>query len=429
MLVGMNTWVIFGGSGLLLAVLGWGLYRWHVSIIATRTEEVNRLIARRTVESRRRRQIAEGLREILVMLNSERSLEESLHFIVAQAARLTDAEDAILFRCTDDDPMAIVATNPGGQIHYTPGASLQAMTREWATDLLPQKRPLIIPELARYWSERPQLRPVTLQVHRALLGIPVFVEQAVYGGLLMFYANPRSFSSEDLDLGTTFADQAALAIANARLRERVQKTAVTAERNRLARDLHDAVTQTLFSASLIAEALPPLWEMNPEEGRELLGDLRQLTRGALAEMRTLLLELRPAALEEGNLPDLLQQLGEAVTGRSGIPVVVKATAVQLPMNVRVALYRIAQESLNNVVKHARATEVMVHLDADTSGNVVQLRVQDNGRGFDFAAVPPGHLGLSIIRERAQAIGATLTVTSEPGQGTAITAVWSANREP
>ena len=102
----------------------------------------------------------------------------------------------------------------------------------------------------------------------------------------------------DLELGFTFADQATLAIANARLREQAEQTAVAMERSRLARELHDAVTQTIFSASLIAETIAPVWESDQDEGRKLLQELRQLTRGALAEMRTLLLELRPSALEE-----------------------------------------------------------------------------------------------------------------------------------
>ena len=132
------------------------------------------------------------------------------------------------------------------------------------------------------------------------------------------------FDQADLDLLVAFADQAAIAIENARLYEEAQQVAASQERSRLARDLHDAVTQTLFSASLIAEVLPALWENDPAEGRQLLGELRQLTRGALAEMRTLLLELRPAALVEANLGDLLRQLAESVSGRTGIPVAVVA---------------------------------------------------------------------------------------------------------
>ena len=125
---------------------------------------------------------------------------------------------------------------------------------------------------------------------------------------------------QDLFAAHTLADQLAIAIENSRLYEQANELAASHERQRLARDLHDAVSQTLFSVSLIAEVLPRIYARDPEQGKQRLEELRQLTRGALAEMRTLLLELRPAALAEANLPDLLKQLGEAVTGRARIPV-------------------------------------------------------------------------------------------------------------
>ena len=194
---------------------------------------------------------------------------------------------------------------------------------------------------------------------------PLVIKGQVVGTLVLIKGGGKGgFDQADLDLLVSFADQAAIAIENARLYEEAQQVAASQERSRLARDLHDAVTQTLFSASLIAEALPALWESDPAEGRQLLGDLRQLTRGALAEMRSLLLELRPAALIEANLGDLLRQLAESVSGRSGIPVAVSLEGCpvpDLPDDVHVALYRIAQEALNNVVKHAQAKRVEVAL--------------------------------------------------------------------
>jgi signal transduction histidine kinase len=200
--------------------------------------------------------------------------------------------------------------------------------------------------------------------------------------------------------------------------------AVVAERGRLARDLHDAVTQTLFSASLIAEALPALWESDPKEGRELLSELRMLSRGAMAEMRTLLLELRPASLAQADLGDLLRQLADAFVGRTGTTIIVHS-------EVRITLYRIAQEALNNIVKHAKASHVELSLNRATAPpdvdrktpHRVELRVSDDGRGFDPTTVQPGHHGLSIIRERASAIGADLTVDSQPDQGTEIVVMW------
>ena len=190
-----------------------------------------------------------------------------------------------------------------------------------------------------------------------------------YGaGILSSYYWNKSWTFKS-DAGTVaafvpfvVANLAALAIENAQLYERAQELAVVEERQRLARDLHDAVTQTLFSASLIAEVLPALWESDQHEGRELLKKLWQLSRGALAEMRALLLELRPAALVESRLDDLLRQLGEAFTGRTDVPVKVTVEGeCRLPADVHIALYRIAQEALNNVAKHAQASQVNVSL--------------------------------------------------------------------
>jgi signal transduction histidine kinase len=201
------------------------------------------------------------------------------------------------------------------------------------------------------------------------------------------------------------------------------------ERSRLARDLHDAVTQTLFSASLIAEAVPASWEMDQQEGRQLLSELQQLTRGALAEMRTLLLELRPAALIETGLSDLLHQLAEAATGRAGVSVAVSVSGdCVLPPDVHVALYRISQEALNNVVKHARASHVELTLRcaiASTDGaREVELHIRDDGRGFDLEGIAPDHLGLGIMRERAEAIGAQLEVATAAGKGTHVSLHWA-----
>jgi PAS domain S-box-containing protein len=204
-------------------------------------------------------------------------------------------------------------------------------------------------------------------------------------------------------------------------REREQ--AAITERNRLARDLHDAVSQTLFSASLISEVLPRLWERDENEGHRRLEEVRQLTRGALAEMRTLLLELRPDSLVEAEMDFLLKQLAESITGRSRVPVNVSITGrCQIPVEVKVALYRIAQEALNNVAKHAAAGQVDVKLFCRAAK--VTLSVSDDGKGFEIKKLPPNSLGLSIMRERAREIGAAISVRSRPGAGTRVKVAWN-----
>ena len=150
--------------------------------------------------------------------------------------------------------------------------------------------------------------------------VPLAVKGRVIGGVGVAHAEQDYFTAHHADLALTVANQAAITLVNAELYERAQTLAALHERQRLAQNLHDAVNQSLFSAGLIAEVLPRLWERDPDEGRRSLEDLRRLTRGALAEMRALLAELRPSILTDTDLGDLLHQLGSAFTGRTNIPV-------------------------------------------------------------------------------------------------------------
>jgi signal transduction histidine kinase len=166
--------------------------------------------------------------------------------------------------------------------------------------------------------------------------------------------------------------------------------------------------------------------MDVEEAKNSTEELRQLTRGALAEMRTLLLELRPATLTQTRLSDLIRQLCEAFIGRSRLPIKLNVDGgdCKLPPEVQVAYYRIAQESLNNVFKYARATRVDVDLFVSCSS--VRFEVRDNGLGFDTSTTKPTSLGMRIMRERAEAIGAEFHVSSTPGAGTCIEVLWNEN---
>ena len=193
--------------------------------------------------------------------------------------------------------------------------------------------------------------------------------------------------------------------------------AITHERTRLARELHDAVSQTIFSVSLIAEVVPLLWERDQEEGRRRLREIGQLTRGALAEMRTLLMELRPSALAKASISELISQLALAVNSRTLIEIEVAAEQCILPVDIKLALYRITQEALNNVVKHSRANHAKITLSC--SAEQVELRISDNGQGFNMNEISDSSLGMRIIHERAEGIGADLEIKSQHGCGTDI----------
>jgi two-component system nitrate/nitrite sensor histidine kinase NarX len=201
------------------------------------------------------------------------------------------------------------------------------------------------------------------------------------------------------------------------------REAVADERSRIAGDLHDSVTQTLFSTAAIADALPEVWDRHPDEARRGLDDLKLLTKAALAEMRTLLLELRPSALLEKTLGELLQQLAGAAAGRSRVPVDVAINGHgRLPDDVQVTLFRVAQEALHNVVKHARATDVRVRLDCNEQE--VMLTIQDNGSGFETNGSTATGMGLEIMRERVRAIDGRLEIDSAPQAGTTVKVHWA-----
>jgi signal transduction histidine kinase len=230
------------------------------------------------------------------------------------------------------------------------------------------------------------------------------------------------YSPEELSLLNAISQQIGVAVENARLYEQAEQTAIAEERHRLARELHDAVTQTLFSANLIADVLPRLWKRDPEEGLKDLEELRLLTRGALAEMRTLLLEMRPETLERVDIKTLLTQLADAFIGRVRVPLSLDIQGDCEPAQaVKLVFYRLAQEALNNIAKHAGARQVELRLDCQP--DQMHLLIKDDGLGFDPASITPDHLGIAIMRERASSIGANLNIESQVGLGTTVELDW------
>ena len=263
--------------------------------------------------------------------------------------------------------------------------------------------------------------------------VPQRFDDDMIGLLGLEFLEPgRMFSSDEIAMAERIWFDIAQVREKARIAEQSENMIVVEERNRLARDLHDSVTQVLFSASLVAEVLPRIWQRDPDKALRSLEELRLLTRGALAEMRTMLLELRPTAVSKTQLEDLLAQLTEAITSRSKLPFQLYIERIPtLPQEVHTSFYRIAQESLNNVVKHAQASQVSISLSAtpsildsseDWKGKVI-MTIRDDGRGYSLQNGQTEHLGLEIMRERAAIIGASLLIDSQPGKGTEVTLVW------
>ena len=441
-----ETWWFRGVVALMLVGGVIGGYRWRVRSIEARNRELETVVEERTHaleertrETERRRQELEALYRADAELHRHLRLDQVLQALVDITVDILRADKSSLMVWNDQGKELVVRFARGyrpetlDKMSFAPG--------EGSVGHIALTGQPVIVEDART-DPRIVKRATVIDPEgiRSFMQVPITVDGEVFGVFSADYLQPRAFGDDEQRLFMALAQRAALAIDTAQLYEQTRELAVVEERNRLARDLHDAVTQTLFSASLISETLPDLWENDQHEGRQLLKELRQLSRGALAEMRTLLLELRPAVLVEARLSDLLRQLAEAVIGRTGIPVVIAVDkACEVPSDVHVVLYRIAQEALNNVVKHAYATQVSVNLrcapltrETSFPGRgaeqwAIELRISDNGRGFDPDCIPSDRLGLGIIRERAQSIGASLEIASEPGSGTQIRVVWEPDR--
>ena len=260
---------------------------------------------------------------------------------------------------------------------------------------------------------------------RAWMAVPLTSREQVLGVLRVDHQEPDFFDAERARLLQAVGSQTALAIRHAQMLEREREVAVMAERNRIARELHDAVSQTLFAANVVAGTLArgaarPQDEASMAALAEQARTLEQLNRGALSEMRLLMYELRPDAMEQTPLTDLLGHTIDALRSRTELEVAHDLqVAEQSRPEVRMQFYRIAQEALANVARHGGARRVSVRWRTGADG-AAQLRISDDGIGFDASKKYPGHFGLENMRSRAAEVGARLEIASAPEQGTVLT---------
>ncbi|MBN1874555.1 MAG: PAS domain-containing protein [Anaerolineae bacterium] len=369
-------------------------------------EKLEQRVEARTHEIERRRKVAEGLRDTLNALNSALSLEQVLDMIAMRSGQLLGISGAAIFRQHYvGEPLEVQAAYgvlkntevkmlgngtpfPGGQ-----DVLLEAMT---------QRCPVI---------------------SGAVLAVPLLVKGEIYGGLMLCYPTPRQIAEEEIELVTILADQVALAIENARLRAEVQQAAVLAERSRLARDLHDSVTQALYSIMLYAEATNLAMAAGKQAvATKNLLELRNMAHEAMLDMRVLIFELHPPVLEEEGLVAALQARLAAVEARAGLRAEVEVEGERrLPLRIEEELFWIAQEALNNAAKHSKAEIVTVRLHFDEQS--VRLTVQDNGKGFDTVqARQGGGMGMRGIEERVQRIHGKLEIISSQEVGTTLSVV-------
>lgn len=281
--------------------------------------------------------------------------------------------------------------------------------------------PLLVPDISQ---ESRYLHP--MGATGSGIVVPLKVKDRVIGLLDVENRQTDAFDESDVAVLQLLANQVAVAIANARLYEQAQSLAALQERQKLARELHDSVSQALYGISLgTRTALGMLDGSGLDETQatalqQPLEYTMSLAKAGLAEMRALIFELRPESLQMEGLVAALTRQVDAMSARHGIEVQTTfGLEPEIPVAAKETLYRVAQEALHNVVKHAGASRVEVSLHQH-NGNVL-LEIRDDGQGFDPQGHFPGHLGLQSMRERVEGSGGTLLVTSAPGEGTCIRA--------
>jgi len=393
-------------------------------------DELEILVGKRTREIERRRKVAEGLHEVVTILNSSRSLDDILNYIFVQATSLLETSAVAVFGANQEDENTTFEFQSGHSIiaddfsqsdiemSYT--LVNQTVTKETTLSVSD-----LLADIENSGIENSDIenRKYSQKIrYRSILSVPLIVHNHVYGVIVFYYAACKDFSDDEIELATSLGDQVALAIENARLYQRAEEAGMMEERERLARELHDSVTQSLYSLTLFAEAgRRKVVAGQIEDVEGYLEQLSETSQQALKEMRLLLYELRPEVLEQDGLVGVLKKRLDAVEKRAGVDASLEISpGLKIPWLAEEGLYRIAQEALNNALKHADADKTVVYLQH--IDDFIELIVSDNGVGFnpdDLAT--SGGMGLCNIASRIEKLQGEFSVQSEVGHGTKVIA--------
>jgi signal transduction histidine kinase len=387
--------------------------------------------ARLYQETQLRLEESQSLHQIALALLQKLTLEETLEIICSEAQRLTRALGSSVSLMEEGSWLRVAfrtGSSPFAAGRYPVKDSLLGMAVRRGEPVLLNNQEFFAPDFGEQSPDtpRPDAHPVSVRDAIAgretlsLLAVPLQVKGETIG--VLDVVNKRGgFSPDDVRIINLLADQASVAIDHARLYQEARRVAVLEERQRLARDLHDSVNQSLYGINLYSQAaLRQLAQGNVESATDHLKHVQTSAQDGLSEMRLLIFELRPPVLENEGLVAALEQRLKSVEERTGLKTGLKVRMpTRLPPNVEDELYRITQEALNNVLKHAQATQVAIHLIV--TGHTLLLRIQDDGVGFETCeGCPPGKLGLRAMMDRAEALGGKVTIESQEGQGTRIT---------
>ncbi|MCL4861028.1 MAG: PAS domain S-box protein [Caldilineaceae bacterium] len=400
-----------------------------VRMIGAMVDITERVEAQRMLEQR----VAERTRELSTLLEMAHNvagnltLDELLSQVLRQLQAVVDYSGAAIYTLDGARLTLLDYRGPGVRERLLANAAnLEPGPAQLA--VIERHEPVIIPDL---WGDSPLARAVQNQLGEQLkaqglkdthswLGVPLLVKERIMGLLVLYHQQPNFYDTRQANLVMAFANHVAVAIENARLFGQAQQLAAVEERQRLARELHDSVSQALYGIALGARTARVQLERDPSKAFAPTDYVLQLAEAGLAEMRALIFELRPESLAQEGLVAALTKQADSLRARHQIEVQTGfGPEPDVALDIKEALYRIAQEATHNIVKHAHASRVDVRLSEEDGALV--LEVQDNGRGFDTGADFPGHLGLKSMRERAIRLGGSLTIDSAPGQGSLVRA--------
>jgi PAS domain S-box-containing protein len=376
------------------------------------------------------KRVEERTRELSTLLSyseklaSTLELKPLLRIMLDQLRSVVDYDGAAVMLLEGDELVAVEYEGPTSEdeilnIHFPKSVS-PALSR-----VIEARAPVIISDLQGDSEEARQFRQASLPQNsfllgqaRAWLGVPLVVKNQLVGILRLSHTQPDRFTHRQAQLVTAIANQAAMAIENAHLYDQARQLAAIAERQRLARELHDSVSQALYGISLGTHTAIALTRRDPQKLDDVLKYILSLAEAALTEMRALIFELRPDSLETEGLVWALDRQAEALQARRGVSVRKNlCDEIKSSIEVKEGLYRIAQEAMQNAVKHGNPSEI--YLELSCSEHFVELVVKDDGSGFDPNQAFPGHLGLRSMSERATRLGGSLVIDSAPGKGTRV----------
>ena len=404
---------------LLLVLVGvvFGGYRLRIRNLETQGRELETQVVSRT------RELA-ALNAVASVVSRSLDLERVLTNALDKTLDVMGVEAGGIYLLRKDDQVLTIAAYKGLSTQFVDGIDNLKVGEGFSGHVTLTGEPLIVQDL----SQDPKLtRAVIKDSDFQSLAIAPLVSRAkVLGTFFVVTRRDREFSQQDVDLLISIGGQIGVAVENAQLYEQAKQMAVVGERQRLARELHDSVTQSLHSSILLAEAGQRLASRGDlERTRVYLTRLGEINQQALKEMRLLVYELRPLHLRNVGLVGALQHRLDAVELRAGVNVNLAVDGeIELPPDVEETLFRIAQEALNNALKHAAPTSIMVtvHIEGESPNKRVELDIIDDGRGFDPTALgDEGGLGLVSMRQRVENIGGVLDIRSMPGEGTHVRA--------